>query len=144
MTIPPADIALPPLRKKERILLLAGLVPLPWFLLWTSIAGAMVPGYRALSQQGSELTLLPGLPHVLLDVAAIGSGVAFMAFALGMWFESGRQGCVPRGRMVSLRCRDGLERFVGHGKPNAWTVRPGFGDSASTHPIAAGDAKAAG
>lgn len=70
---------------------LAGFIPLPWFLLWTSLAGAMAPGYSALSQQASELTLLAGLPHVMLDVAAIGSGIAFMIFALGLWIESGRR-----------------------------------------------------
>ena len=58
-----------PLGKSTRILLAAGCIPLPWFLVWTSIAGAMVPGYSALSQHASELTLLPGLPQVLLDAA---------------------------------------------------------------------------
>ncbi len=79
-----------PLDKKERVLLAAGLLPLPWFLIWTSIAGAIVPGYSAISQHASELTLLPGAPHVLVDIAAIGCGVAFIAFAIGMWLESGR------------------------------------------------------
>ena len=69
----------------------AGLIPLPWFLLWTSLGGAMAPGYSAIAQHGSELTLLPGLPHFLLDVAAIGSGAAFIAFAAGLWLESGRK-----------------------------------------------------
>jgi hypothetical protein len=77
--------------KNVRILLAAGYIPLPWFLIWTSIAGAMAPGYSALSQQASELTRLPGLPHALLDVAALGQGVAFTVFAVGLWLESGRR-----------------------------------------------------
>jgi hypothetical protein len=72
------------------MLLAAGLVPLPWFLFWSSIAGALAPGYRALSQHASELTLQTGIPHTLLTVAAIGSGAAFVAFAIGLWLESGR------------------------------------------------------
>ncbi|HZL25165.1 MAG TPA: DUF998 domain-containing protein [Acidobacteriaceae bacterium] len=80
-----------PLSKVNRILLLAGLVPVWWFLVWTGIGGALAPGYSALSQQGSELTLLPGAPHLCLDIAAIGAGTAFLVFAAGLWMESGRK-----------------------------------------------------
>jgi hypothetical membrane protein len=75
----------------RRILLAAGLIPLPWFLLWSSVAGALATDYQALSQHASELTLRPGAPHTLLNVAAIGSGLAFVAFAIGLWLESGRR-----------------------------------------------------
>jgi Zn-dependent membrane protease YugP len=75
----------------RRILLMAGLIPLPWFLIWSSLAGALATDYHALSQHASELTLRPGAPHTLLNVAAIGSGVAFIAFAIGLWLESGKR-----------------------------------------------------
>ena len=78
------------MNKGKRVLLMAGWVPLPWFLFWTSVAGYTAPHYSAVSQHASELTLIPGLPHTLLDVAAIGSGLAFIAFAIGLWLESGR------------------------------------------------------
>lgn len=75
----------------RRVLLAAGLVPLPWFLMWSLVAGALEPGYSAISQHASELTVRPGLPHTLLNVAAIGSGLGFAVFAIGLWLESGRR-----------------------------------------------------
>lgn len=84
------DTALP-MGNTARILLSAGFIPVWWFLLWTEIGGALAPGYSALSQQGSELTLLPGLPRWCLDIAAMGTGVAFFFFAIGLWIESGRK-----------------------------------------------------
>lgn len=73
-----------------RLLLLAGLLPLPWFLVFGSIAGALDPGYSAAAQHVSELTVKPGLSHVLVNVAALGSGLAFVLFAIGLWIEAGR------------------------------------------------------
>jgi len=81
----------PQLHHLTRILLCAGFVPLPWFLLFTTIGGALAPGYSAISQQGSELTLLPGAPHLMLNTAAIGTGVSFIVFAIGLWLESRRK-----------------------------------------------------
>jgi hypothetical protein len=74
-----------------RILLAAGFIPLPWFLLWSTIAGLLTPGYDALSQHASELTLQSGVARTLLNLAAIGSGSAFIVFAVGLWLESGRK-----------------------------------------------------
>lgn len=73
-----------------RVLLAAGLLPLPWFLVFSSTAGAMRPGCSATAQHVSELTTTPGLPHVLTNVAALGSGAAFVLFAVGLWIETGR------------------------------------------------------
>lgn len=70
---------------------LAGFLPLPWFRVWIFVAGAKAPDYSAISQQASEMTLLPGLPHVLVDTAALGIDVAFLAFASGVWLESRRR-----------------------------------------------------
>ncbi len=75
----------------RRLLIAAGLVPLPWFLVVSSIGGWLEPGYSAISQHASELTVRPGLPHTLLNVAAIGSGIGFAVFAIGLWLESGRR-----------------------------------------------------
>lgn len=75
----------------RRVLIAAGLIPLPWFLVWSLIGGALAPGYSSISQHASELTLLPGLPHTLLNIAAIGSGVGFIVFAIGVWLESDRR-----------------------------------------------------
>jgi hypothetical protein len=75
----------------QRMLIAAGLVPLPWFLLWSLVGGALAPDYSAISQHASELTVRPGLPHTLLNVAAIGSGLGFAVFAIGLWLESGRR-----------------------------------------------------
>jgi hypothetical protein len=75
----------------KKSLLVAGLIPLPWFLLWSTIAGTLAPGYSAISQHASEFTLVSGLPRTLLNLAAIGSGGAFIAFAIGLWLESGRR-----------------------------------------------------
>jgi Protein of unknown function (DUF998) len=75
----------------RRMLLAAGLIPLPWFLVWSLVGGALAPGYSAISQHASELTLRPGLPHTLLNVAAIGSGVGFAVFAIGLWLEVDRR-----------------------------------------------------
>ena len=75
----------------RRTLIAAGLVPLPWFLVWSLAAGALEPGYSAISQHASELTVRPGLPHTLLNVSAIGSGLGFAVFAIGLWLESGRR-----------------------------------------------------
>jgi hypothetical membrane protein len=74
-----------------RVLLAAGFIPLQWFLLWSTIAGLLTPGYDALSQHASELTLQSGTARNLLNVAAIGSGGAFVVFAIGLWLESGRR-----------------------------------------------------
>jgi hypothetical protein len=75
----------------RRVLIAAGLVPLPWFLLWSLVGGWLEPGYSAISQHASELTVRSGLPHTLLNVAAIGSGLGFAVFAIGVWLESGRR-----------------------------------------------------
>jgi hypothetical protein len=68
-----------------RNLLLAGILPLPWFLLWTSLGGWLLPPYSAISQHGSELLSAGGAPALCLRIAAIGSGLAFVLFAIGVW-----------------------------------------------------------
>lgn len=69
--------------------LLAGLVPLPWFLVLTALGGLMASAYSSSSQHASELLALGGIPAACLKVAAIGSGLAFIVFGVGLWVESG-------------------------------------------------------
>ncbi|WP_116089552.1 DUF998 domain-containing protein [Sphingomonas crusticola] len=73
-----------------RLFISAGLIPLPWFLLWVTIGGLLAPNYDPIGQHASELSLLGGAPRMLLAIAAIGSGLAFIAFGIGLWRESGR------------------------------------------------------
>ncbi len=69
----------------DKYLLLAGALPLPWFLFWITLGGFFAPEYSAISRHGSELFSLGGLPALCLRVAAIGSGVAFVLFGVGVW-----------------------------------------------------------
>nr|WP_277880094.1 DUF998 domain-containing protein [Stenotrophomonas maltophilia] len=75
----------------NRLLLSAGLVPLPWFLFWTSVAALFAPGYNPLAQHASELLQAPTLASICARIAPIGCGVGFVAFAIGVWRESGRR-----------------------------------------------------
>jgi hypothetical membrane protein len=74
----------------QRWLLTAGLIPLPWFLIWVSLAGVLSPGYDAITQHASELTKQPGLPHLLFNVSGIGVGVGFCLFSVGLWRATGK------------------------------------------------------
>jgi Protein of unknown function (DUF998) len=75
----------------KRILLAVGLLPLLWFLFWSSLAGMLAPQYNALSQHVSELTLAPGLPNTMVSITAIGTGALFIAFGIGLWIYSDRK-----------------------------------------------------
>lgn len=73
----------------ERIMLYAGFLPLPWFIVWLAAAGLIQPGYSSLAQQGSELLATGGISGAFMRVAAIGSGIAFALFG----FAVGRLSC---------------------------------------------------
>ena len=73
------------------MLLRAGLVPLPWFLVFATVAGFLQPGYSARAQHVSELTQVTGAPHALANVAGIGTGIGFILFAAGLWLVSNRR-----------------------------------------------------
>lgn len=77
--------------RRNRLLLSAGLLPLPWFLFWTSVAALFAPGYNPLAQHASELLQAPTLASICGRIAAIGSGMGFVAFSIGVWRESGRR-----------------------------------------------------
>jgi hypothetical protein len=72
-------------------LLVLGWIPLPWFLLWTTIGGLLLPGYDPVSQHASELTLVPGLPNIAVKIAVLGTGASIIGFATSLWISSGRR-----------------------------------------------------
>jgi len=49
------------------------------------------PGYNPLAQHASELLQAPTLASICGRIAAIGSGMGFVAFSIGVWRESGRR-----------------------------------------------------
>ncbi|MEK9213287.1 DUF998 domain-containing protein [Sphingomonas sp. 2378] len=69
----------------------AGILPLPWFIIWVTIGGMFMPGYSWISQHASEMTLVPGTANVLLKIGAFGTGVFFILFAVGLWRYSDRK-----------------------------------------------------
>jgi len=79
-----AFVPRPGLTPALRLAMIAGLVPLPWFLFWTACGGMLVPGYSALSQHASELLGAGGGAALCARLSAFGSGLAFIAFALGL------------------------------------------------------------
>lgn len=76
------------MRQPVRYLLFAGLLPFPWFLAWSTVGGLVLPDYNAISQHASELLSAGGTPAICLKVAAIGSGLGFVAFGAGLWARS--------------------------------------------------------
>jgi hypothetical membrane protein len=74
-----------------RRLLLAGMIPLPLFLIGMGIAGLFAPGYSWMAQHASELSIVPGLPQTLFKLFAILWGLAFIAFGIGLMRLTGAQ-----------------------------------------------------
>jgi hypothetical protein len=58
--------------------------------MFATVAGTLRPEYNAAAQHVSELMTGPGLPRTLAQVAALGSGAAFVLFAVGLWRETER------------------------------------------------------
>ena len=77
--------------RQHRLLLAGGLLPLPWFLLWTTIGALFSADYSPLSQHASELLQAPGFASLCIRIAAIGSGLGFVAFSVAVWRVSGRR-----------------------------------------------------
>jgi hypothetical membrane protein len=68
-----------------RRLLLAGLMPLPLFLIGMAIAGLFAPGYNGLAQHASELSLVKGPAQIIFSCVAIIWGACFIAFGAGLF-----------------------------------------------------------
>jgi len=77
--------------KTMKTMISAGILPLPWFIIWVTIGGMFMPGYSWISQHASEMTLVPGTANILLKIGALGTGVFFILFALGLWRYSDRK-----------------------------------------------------
>jgi len=78
------------MKKIDRFLLISGFIPAGWFIMLVTIGGWLSPGYSPMAQQASELTLVGGAPRVMVDLAAIGTGVFLMIFGVGLWKISGK------------------------------------------------------
>jgi hypothetical membrane protein len=65
-------------------LLLAGLVPLPLFLIGMGVAGLFAPNYSWMTQHASELSIVPGMPQTLFKLVTIPWGLSFIAFGIGL------------------------------------------------------------
>lgn len=64
-----------------------GLVPLPWFIIFLTLAGMFAPDYNPVASHGSELSLTNGASKYLFQLAAIGSGAAFCIFGISLWLN---------------------------------------------------------
>lgn len=79
------------MQKTARFLLKAGFIPLIWFLFWSALGAAFAPGYSSMRQQVSELGLIAGPPEVFEQIAGLGTGLAFIIFAIGLWISSDKK-----------------------------------------------------
>lgn len=71
-------------------LLKAGFLPLPAWLGITTLAGLLVANYSPIESHVSVMTLQDGIPHTLVNIAALIAGVSLIAFSIGVWRLSGR------------------------------------------------------
>ncbi len=71
-------------------LLYAGLIPLPAWLLISTIAGFFANDYNPIASHVSVMTLEDGIAHLLVNIAAITTGTALITFGLGVWCASKR------------------------------------------------------
>lgn len=74
-----------------KTLLKAGFIPLPLWLGLTTLAGFLAAGYNPIESHVSAMTLLGGLPHSLVNIAAVVSGLSLIVFSAGVWRLSGRR-----------------------------------------------------
>jgi hypothetical protein len=71
--------------------LFAGFIPLPWWLIWNTVAGWLVDGYDPMAQHASEIPADNGSADSLAKLGALGSGVGFCLFAIGLWVITARR-----------------------------------------------------
>ncbi|MEM1052452.1 MAG: DUF998 domain-containing protein [Pseudomonadota bacterium] len=73
-----------------RLLISAGYLPLPAWLILVTVAGLITPGYSPIVSHASVMTLEEGASLWITNSAALISGVALIAFGLGVWSASQR------------------------------------------------------
>jgi len=73
-----------------RLLLKAGYLPLPTWLIISTIAGFLAENYSPIASHVSVMTLQDGPAHLLVNIAAQITGIALIAFGIGIWAHSRR------------------------------------------------------
>jgi hypothetical protein len=76
------------MNRQYRPFLGAGLIPLPWYLFWSTLGGWQAQKYSAISQHVSELLANGGVPAICERIATIGAGACFVLFGLAVWQRS--------------------------------------------------------
>jgi hypothetical protein len=76
--------------RTKSILVKAGVIPLPIWLLLVTLAGFFVADYSSIASHASVMTLEDGAAHLIVNLAAWISGAALIAFGVGVWSVSGR------------------------------------------------------
>ena len=71
-------------------LIKAGYIPLPAWLVFSTVAGLFAADYNPISSHVSVMTLDDGIAHTLANVAALLSGTALILFGTGIWLVSKR------------------------------------------------------
>ena len=76
--------------QSKSLLLKAGFVPLPAWLMITTIAGFIATDYNPIASHVSVMTLQDGPAHLLANLAALLAGGALILFGIGIWVHSRR------------------------------------------------------
>jgi len=76
--------------KLKSALLKAGYIPLPAWLIITTLAGFLATDYNPITSHVSVMTLQDSPAHMLANIAALLTGIALIAFGAGIWVHSRR------------------------------------------------------
>lgn len=68
----------------------AGYLPLPAWLVLSTIAGFLAKDYDPIASHVSVMTLQDGMAHTVANIAALSSGAALVLFGIGVWIASKR------------------------------------------------------
>ncbi len=68
----------------------AGYIPLPAWLILSTIAGFFAVDYNPISSHVSVMTLQDNTAHFIANIAALSSGAALILFGIGVWKFSQR------------------------------------------------------
>ena len=78
------------MRQFSKTLIKAGYIPLPAWLIISTIAGFIATDYNPITSHVSVMTLQEGPAHLLANIAALLSGIALIAMSIGIWAQSKR------------------------------------------------------
>ena len=68
-----------------------GFVPLPGWLLISTLAGFFATDYNPIASHVSVMTLEDSLAHTIANIAALTAGIALILFGTGVWLASRRR-----------------------------------------------------